>query len=157
MAWMVLELHQQCRHPDVDQRQAAVELRRELPRTSTQFRDAIDEVLRAREGEMAAQAEEQERQRDREVAAQMARRDRQMATQAEKRERRLLQEQAKPMERMIRGAAREAATKATKDTAKSFKELQKRSEVTRRHHQVFTTPFCPLPPAPAMTDLGPGA
>ena len=105
--------------------------------TSTQFRDAIDEALRAQAQETAARAE----QRDREMAAQIA-------TQAEERERRLLQEQAKQMERLVRGAAREAANKASKDTAESFKEQQERSEVARRHHQVFTSP--PLAHSPQL-------
>ena len=140
--------------------------------TSTQFRDAIDEALRVREGEMTTQAEERERRllqagkRERrllqEQAAQAEEREllQEQAAQAEERERRLLQEQAKQtlemkremaaqakqMERLVKGAAREAATKATKDTAKSFKEQQEKSEVARRHHQVFTSPPVPCPP-----------
>ena len=51
------------------------------------------------------------------------------------------------MERLVTGAAREAATKATKDTAKSFKKQQERTEVARRHHQVFSNlPFVHPPP-----------
>ena len=99
--------------------------------TSTQLQDTIDEALRGQAQEAAAQAEE--------------------------RKRRLLQEQARQMERLVRGAAREAASKATKDTARSFKEQQERSEVARHHHQVFTRPPVPTPPAPAITDLGLGA
>ena len=110
--------------------------------TSTQLRDTIDEALRAQAQETAAQAE----QRDREMAAQLATQAREMAAQAEERERRLPQEQARQMERLVRGAAREAAAKATKDTARSFREQQERSEMARRHHQVFTSPPVPTPP-----------
>ena len=121
--------------------------------TSTQLRDTIDEALRAQAQETAAQAEQRDRemaaqaeQRDREMAAQLATQAREMAAQAEERERRLLQEQARQMERLVRGAAREAAAKATKDAARSFREQQERSEVARRHHEVFTSPPCAYSP-----------
>ena len=109
--------------------------------TSTQFRDAIDEALKAQAQETAAQAEERERRLLQEQAKQTLEMKREMAAQA------------KQMERLVRGAAREAATKATKDAAKSFREQQERSEVARRHHQVFTSP--PLPTPPGSCHLGP--
>ena len=67
--------------------------------TSTQLRDTIDEALEAQAQELTKQTLEMKR----EMAA-----------------------QAKQMEQLVRGAVREAANKATKDTAKSFKEQQER-------------------------------
>ena len=114
--------------------------------TSTQLRDMVSHALK----EQADEAEERE-QRLLEVQKQESQRLlreseereqrllREQRRESEEREQRLLKQQKREMERVMQGVAREAATRATQDTARSLKRQQESSERARKYHEVFAS------------------
>ena len=95
--------------------------------TSTQFKDTIDEALKAQAQQQAKHTLEMKM----DMAA-----------------------QAKQMEQLVRGAARKAATKATIKTPPSpLRSSRRRVKWPGATIRYSLASLCPLPLAPAMTDL----
>jgi len=57
----------------------------------------------------------------------------------------MLQEQKQMMQRLLKDTAREAATRASRETAKAYLRQQEESSKARQHHEISTAPSPPAP------------